>query len=117
MRGFLLRVVEEGLLAVLGGGCHLQDADRQPQEMIDGAHPAGITAGQVIVDRDQVDPLPGQRIQIKGTGRHQGFAFARPHFSDLALVQHDPAHKLHVVRPLADRPFGSFSDGRKGFRQ
>ncbi len=117
VRGLFLRVVQEGLLAVLGGGGHLQDAHRQAQEMVNGAHPAGVTACQVIIDRHQVDPVAGQRVQVERQGGHQGLAFAGAHLGDLALVQDDPADELHVVRALTDGPFGGLAYRCKGFGQ
>ncbi len=117
VRGLFLRVVQESLLAVLGGSRHLQDADRQAKEMVNGAHPAGITAGQVIVDRHQVDPATGQRVQVERQRGNQGLAFAGAHLGDLALVQDDPADQLHVVGTLPDGAFGSFAHRCEGFRQ
>ena len=117
VRGFACRVVQESLLAVLGGGGHLQDADRQAEEVVDGAHPAGIPAGQVIIDRHQVDAPAGQRIQIERQGGDQRLAFAGAHLGDLALVQDQPADQLHIVVALADGALGGLPHGGKGFRQ
>ena len=43
-------------------------------------------------------PASGQRVEIERQRRHQGLAFAGRHFGDLALVQHDAADQLDVVR-------------------
>ena len=56
------------------------DAHRQPQKLVDLAHPLGIALGQVVVHRDHVHAVPRQRIQIAGQRGHQRFAFAGLHF-------------------------------------
>jgi hypothetical protein len=40
------------------------NADAHPEQPVDLAHPLGVALGQVIVDRDDVDTVAGQRIQI-----------------------------------------------------
>ncbi len=37
-------------------------ADGEAQEAVDGAHPLRVTAGQVIVDRDDADALALKRV-------------------------------------------------------
>ncbi len=71
-------------------------AHRQPQELVDLAHPLGVALGQVVVHRHHVHAVAGQRIQIAGQRRHQRLAFAGLHLGDLALVQHHAADQLHV---------------------
>ena len=46
------------LLARLLG---VHEADREPEEPVDPAHPLGVAAGEVGVHRDDVHPLAGQR--------------------------------------------------------
>ena len=75
------------------------DADRQPQEGVQLAHPLRVALGQVVVDRDHVNAAPGERIQIHRQGGDQRLAFAGLHLGDLALVQHDAADELHVEMP------------------
>ncbi len=62
VRGFARRVVDEGFLAVLGGGGHLQDADGESQKAVDPAHPAAMQPCEVIVDGDEVDAFACQRV-------------------------------------------------------
>ncbi len=71
--------------------------------MIDGSHPAGVAARQVVVHGDQVDALAGERVEVEGQAGHQRLAFARLHLGDLSLVQHDAAHHLDVEVAEADR--------------
>ncbi|GBD37333.1 hypothetical protein HRbin36_02464 [bacterium HR36] len=74
-------------LNVTGGDTHA---------LIDGRHPFAIPAGQVIVDRNDMDPLAGQRVEHRRQCGNQRLAFARGHFRDLALVQHNAAEDLHI---------------------
>jgi hypothetical protein len=85
------------------------DAHRQAQEVVDGAHPLGVAAGQVVVDGDDVDAAAGQPVEGGGERRDEGLALAGLHLGDLALVQDDAAHHLDVemahpsVRCIASR--------------
>ena len=60
------------------------------------AHPLGVAAGQVVVDRDQLGVAARQRIEIQRQRRHEGLALAGRHFGDLALVERDAADQLDV---------------------
>jgi len=46
--------------------CHRPDiqSDAQAKELVDGTHPLRIASGQVFVDRDDMDALPGQSIEV-----------------------------------------------------
>ncbi len=92
-------------------------ADREAEELIDLAHPGGIAPGQVVVDRDDVDAVAGQRIQIDGQSRDQGLAFAGLHLGDLALMQHHAAHQLDVEMALAEGALGGLAHGRERLDQ
>ncbi len=74
------------------------------------AHPLGVAAGQVVVDRDDVDALAGQRVQVGRQRRHQRLAFAGLHLGDAAAVQHHAADELHVEVPHAERAAPGFAD-------
>ena len=60
-------------------------------------------------------PQAGQRIERNWQGRRQCLAFAGFHFRDLALVQDDSAHHLHVVMALAGSPLGDFPNCGENF--
>ncbi len=82
------------------------DADGHAEELVDLAHPFGVAAGQVVVHRNDMHALAGERIQVDGQGGDQGLAFAGLHLGDLAVVQHHAADQLHVEVPLAERALG-----------
>ena len=68
----------------------------EPKEGVEGSVPPGVTAGQVVVDGDQVGALADQRVEVEGQGGHQGLALAGLHLGDLALVEHDAPDQLDV---------------------
>ena len=89
----------------------------QPQKAVDLAHPLHIAFGQIVVHRDHMHALAGERVQINRRGGRQGLAFAGLHLRDLALVQHNAADELHVVVALAECPPGRFAHHGKGLGQ
>ena len=68
-----------------------------PRPLIERAHPLGVAAGEVVVDRDDVDALALQRIEVGGQGGDQGLALAGDHLGDVAAVEDHAAHELDVV--------------------
>lgn len=94
-------------------GCHVgQDAaDAQTQELVDAAHHLGVALGQVVVDRDDVDAVARDRVQVGGQRADQGLALAGLHLRDIAEVQGGAAHHLHVVVALAQYALGGLADG------
>ncbi len=93
------------------------DADRQPQERVDLAHPFGIALGQVIVDGDDVNAAAGERVEIDRQRRDQRLAFAGLHLGNLAVVLHHAADQLHVEMTLTERPLGGLAHGGEGRNQ
>ncbi len=92
-------------LALLGVHSLLDAADGQPEELVDRPHPLAVATGEVIVDRDQVHSLAGERVEVDGQCRDERFSFAGGHFRDLALVEDYSADELaveghHVPRDL-----------------
>ena len=85
--------------------------------MVHPAHPLGLELGQVVVDRDDVDAVAGQRVQVGRQGGDQGLALTGLHLGDVAQVQRGPAHELDVEVPLAQHPAAGLADGRERLRQ
>ena len=92
-------VAAVGLFALLETHRVLYQADLQAEELVDLAHPQRVAAGQIIVDGDDVHALAGERVEVDGHGGGEGLALAGLGLGDLALVQHDAAHYLHVEGP------------------
>ena len=95
-----------GVLRPLLGGRRLEarddQADLEAEEAVDAAHPLGVATGQVVVDRDEVDALAAQRVEVSGERRDEGLALAGLHLGDPAEVQRGAAHHLHVEMALTD---------------
>ena len=107
VRGLALLVVE----------VVLDHADGEPDEAVDAAHPLRIAAGQVVVDRDDVDALAAERVEIGGQRGHEGLTLAGLHLANLALVQHHAADQLHVVVPHVQHPLAGLAHEGKRLRQ
>ena len=79
---------------------------------MDAPHPLRVALREVVVHRHHVHALALERVQVRRQGRHQRLALAGAHLRDLALVQGDAAHELHVVvAHLQDAPAGLADDG------
>ena len=78
--------------------------DRQAELPVDGPHPGGVAAGQVVVGREDVHAPPGERVQRGGQHGHQRLAFAGRHLREPALVKSRGRHHLHVERPQPEAP-------------
>ena len=79
-------------------------AHGQSQPAVEPAHPLGVAGGQVVVDRDHVDALAGEGVEVDGQGRDEGLALAGLHLGDPPEVQRHAAHELDVEVPLARGP-------------
>ena len=95
----------------------LDDADRHAEEPVDLAHPLRVAPRQVVVDRDDVDALAFEGVEVGGKRRDERLAFARLHFGDLALVQHVAADQLHVEVPHVQHAAAGLADDGEGLRQ
>ena len=74
------------------------------------AHPLGVALGQVVVGRDDVHALAGQRVEVSREDAGQRLALAGPHLGDVAEVQRRAAHDLDVEVALAERALGGLAD-------
>ncbi len=92
------------------------DADAHPEEIVNLAHPVGVAAGEIIVDRHDVHAFARQRIEIDGGRCDERLALAGTHFRDRAFVQNEPAHELNVEMTLFERALGGFANGGEGGR-
>ena len=93
------------------------DADRQPEERVELAHPLGVALGQVVVDRDYVHAVSGERVEVNRKRGDQRFAFAGLHLGDLALVQDNAADQLHVKMAHLQHAPAAFARHCERFRQ
>ncbi len=90
---------------------------RQAEETVDAAHPVGIAFGKVVVDRDDMDALAGNRVEIDRQRRRKGLAFAGAHFGDLAVMQDHAADQLHVEMAHAEHAAAGLAHHGERLRQ
>ena len=72
------------------------NAHRQAQKVVQLAHPLRIPAGQIVVDRDHMNTLARDGVEVGGQGRGQGLALACSHFGNFAVVQSNATGHLHI---------------------
>ena len=100
-------------VAVVG----LEDADADSQQVVDRLHPERVAAGEVVVHRDQVDALAGERVQRDRQRGGEGLALAGLHLGDRAVVQHHAADQLDVEVALPERALGGLAGDREALVQ
>lgn len=110
-------VAAVGLLLLLARHLRQVDADREPEEVVEAAHPAGVAVGEVVVHRHHVHALAGQRIQVHRQRRGERLALAGAHFGDLAVVKRHAAEQLHVEVAHLHDALGAFAHRRKSLGQ
>ena len=89
----------------------------RPEALVDRAHPLGVAAGEVVVDRDDVDALAGERVEHDGERAGERLALAGAHLGDRAAVQHHAADHLDVEVAHAHAPARDLAHDREGLRQ
>ncbi|GGT94378.1 hypothetical protein GCM10010208_16940 [Actinomadura livida] len=90
-------------------------ADRHAEQLVQRAHPFGVAARQVVVDRHDVDLPAAQRVPGRGEGAGEGLALAGGHLRDVPGQQRERPDELHVERPLAQRAAGGLPPERAEF--
>src|SRR4051812_24526724 len=102
----------------LGERHHVLDrADGHAKALEDPAVPFGVALREVVVDGDKVDALALERVQIQRQAGHERLALTGLHLGDVAFVEDDPAHQLHVEHPLARLADTGLADGRESFEE
>lgn len=88
--------------------------DVEAEEAVHATHLLGVAFGQVLVDRDDVHTLAGQRVEVGRQHRGQGLALTGLHLRDVAEVQRGAAHDLDVEVALVEHPPGRLADHGEG---
>ena len=95
----------------------LDASDGQAKKTVYLAHPFGITTGQIIINRNNVNALLFKSVQVNRKSGNKGFAFTRPHFSNFSVVQNNAAHNLNIEMALLQSSLRSLTDRREGIDQ
>ena len=90
-------------------------SDRQAHKAVNLAHPFAVAAGKIIVDRNDVNAVARKRVKISGQGCNKGFALARFHLGNSALMQNDAADNLNGEMLQAEHAPRSLAAGGKRF--
>ena len=106
-----------GLAALLSTQVMYDDANAHPQKTEQLTHLFALKFGQIVIDRNNVNALAAQRVQISGKAGSQRFAFTCLHLGDSALMQHDAADKLNVEGTQTQGTLGRLADDGKCLRQ
>ena len=80
----------------MGGLLALDTADAESEELKYGAHPLGVTLGEVVVDGHYVHAHAGKAIEKDGQGGNKRFSFTGLHLGDHAAVQGNASDELNV---------------------
>ena len=91
----------------------LDEAGADAERVVGGLDPLGVTLGQVVVDRDEVDVLARQGVEVQRHGGDEGLSFTGLHLCDVALVEDDAAHHLDVEETDAHGTLERLADGRE----
>mmetsp|Transcript_58439 Transcript_58439/g.127878 ORF Transcript_58439/g.127878 Transcript_58439/m.127878 type:complete len:467 (-) Transcript_58439:200-1600(-) len=110
-------VTPVGLLLLVRWHSVLHHPHRHPQKAQGLTDPLRITARQVVVHRDHVDALSAERIEEGSQDRHQGLTLTGAHLSNVALMESNTSHHLHIKVSQAQDSSGSLAHQRKGFGQ
>ena len=106
-----------GLAPLLGAHVVLDHADLHAEHVVDGPHPVGVAAGQVVVHRHEVHALAGERVQEHRERGRESLALAGLHLGDRPVVEHHAADHLHVVVAHAERALAGLAAEREGLVQ
>ena len=93
------------------------ESDAQPEKTIHLSHPLGVTAGKIIVYRNDMDPLSRNRIEIGRKGCDEGFSFAGFHFADSSLMKNYSADYLYRIMLHSEHTPSSLAANSKCFGQ
>ena len=92
-------------------------ANREAHEGEDRAHPACITAGEVVVHGHHMHTTATNGVDGGTERTNERLPFAGAHLRDLSLMQHDGAEDLFVVRAHARGAARRFASGGENLRQ
>ncbi len=95
----------------------LDVAHREPEKIVNGAHPFGVAAGQVIIDGHDVNALPGLRVPDDGGNGGQRLTLASLHLGDLARCQRQRALELDIEHVELQHPRRYNRRDRDNFEQ
>ena len=67
----------------------------ETHELIELAHPLGVTACKVIIDRNNVNSVTRKSVEVSGEGSNKSFTFTCFHFGNTSLMKNNAADDLN----------------------
>ena len=95
----------------------LDEVDGHSEPLEDASVPLRVALSEVVVHRHQVDTVARQRVQVQREARDEGLALTGLHLGDVALVEDDAAHHLHVEDPLIRLAQAGLADCGEGLEE
>ena len=74
----------------------------ETEETVNSAHLVRVTLCEVVVYRNYVYTLSGERVKVCGEGSYESLTFTRSHLRDTSLVEKNTTHKLYAEGTLAE---------------
>ena len=93
------------------------EADGESEKAVEPPHPLAVALREVVVDRDHVDALARERVEIDGQRRDERLALTRAHLRDASVVQAHAADELHVEVAHAEHAARSLAHDGERLRQ
>mmetsp|Transcript_25747 Transcript_25747/g.60105 ORF Transcript_25747/g.60105 Transcript_25747/m.60105 type:complete len:345 (-) Transcript_25747:386-1420(-) len=92
------------LLLLLVGHATLHNANGNTQKPEGLPNPLSITPSEVVIHGHNVNAFAFQAIEVRWQDCYEGLPLASPHFSDVALMQSNASHKLHIKMAQPENP-------------
>ena len=90
----------------------LDRADGGAERLVDRPRPLRVALREVVVDGDEVDVAPRERVEVERLHCGERLSLTRLLLRDVALVEDDAGHELDVEEAHADRPLERLAHGR-----
>jgi hypothetical protein len=100
--GGIRDVLPVGVTPFLDAHVVLNTPDARSEEVIHRAHPGRVAPRQIVIERQDVNPVATKRAQPCGRDRGKGLALSGGQFDDVAPNQRSGGHDLHIVEPQAE---------------
>ena len=94
-----------------------KEEESETEEAVHLAHPLAVALGKIVVHRDDVHAVSGERVEVSGESGDERFALAGLHLGDAPLMEHDAADELHAVGIKPEHAARGLAHGGKGLGQ
>ena len=84
----------------------MEQANLEAKEVIELAHPLGVSPCEVIVNRNDVHAIAGNAVEIACERGDKRLALARLHLGNGAAMQRNAANNLHVKVAHSEHSIG-----------